>query len=52
MCARKIQKSKMLFKACVMSTDSLALALRFTMTDLKHYIQIGSGRRERTLHLL
>lgn len=31
---------------------SPSLSLLFTMTDIKHYIQIGSGRCKRSLHLL
>lgn len=47
----------MLCEVCFMSTDtlfppSLALSLFFTVADLKHYIQIGSGRCERSRHLL
>lgn len=46
----------MFSKVCLMSTRfslCLHLSLFFsTMTDLKHYIQIGSGRCECSLHLL
>lgn len=41
----------MISKVCVMSTAPRPLSLFFTMTDRKHYIQIGSGRCERSLHL-
>lgn len=38
-------------KVCLVS-PRFHLSAFFTVTDVKHYIQIGSGRCEHTLHLL
>lgn len=53
MFSKFIMFSKVCFTSPVFSLFlALFLSRLFTMTDVKHYIQIGSGRFERSLHLL